>query len=437
MGILSENQIKILNEIFKKLNTSKGNKSIYQKIKDKSKEIGSLSNKNLKLNTIESRTIFIKEELEKSHFFLQNKDIIFDEVIRKLKISKSSLSKTFNSIPSLSKIKDTLINEEFKKIQKINEKKNIIKVKIRDEKTKKAKEITSKFKKDFIKYKSQKTNTKIKLDILKVYNNIVNNYKLLINSINLEKNKIGTNEEIEKTIFNLLDNGYKELKIPVTYDYKKLETLPYNIKDTLMEISDDARNNPNFDMTEFISSYYFDIEWADSTKELKELKKKHINNLENLNQVLSRTKAGKIISFISKKRYEKLQENKVIEELSEEFFFEQQDTGYDPSEGQSDRRLIYVTAQSNENGIEYSYENMESITKGLCLSVNSKPLVNASKLSPVLNKKYNESIKNSVAIKKNINIIKSYDNEISKILKKIENIKDIKINKKIINKQIK
>ncbi len=403
---LSDNQKNVIKKIYSTIKKKKPNSNTITYIDNKmanitkSVKIGSDS-----YNVTEQKIFLIKENLE-------NQKSLVDEAVDSFRnVNKSSLMKTFNSIPTIKKLKEELKEEISQKSGKKREKIIDLEYKILDEENKIRDNILDKLLEDYYKYLEQKTNTEKKKETISMVNSLFNNSIKIFNYFNEKEmsNTICDKNRINKF---LTDKSQKKdfIKFLTNNDISAYDDRGGRVRDELHKATISMKDSEynSLELEERFSRHK-----NFSAKDSKELNEKWSSYYKNKEKHIQNSKWYKYLknSYNTVKSFEKEINNKyggnVLKEIKTSMYYESIDY-YD----EENCEYLYVKRDKYGNEV-YEYEQV-STPKGAAPTAEVLYNINPLYLNAKLKSEFNKIRNSRLGIKKLESDIKDLNKEIEK-----------------------
>ncbi len=405
--VLSDNQKSVIKKIYSTIKKTKPNSNAVAYMENKMASV----EKSIKIGpdtyNVQEQKIFIIKE------YLEVQKSVLEEAVNTLKnINKASLMKTFNSIPTIKKlkteVKEVLQQKSDKKSERIIE----LEYKVLEEENKIRDNILDGLLDDYYKYLDQKTNTEKKKETIAMVNSLFNN---AIKIFNYFYEKEMSDRSYTKSIMEvfLKDKNKKSEFINFltnnaisVYNTRSNK----NIKEELHKATITMRDSEYLSLE---TEERFSRHSKFSSRDAKKLQERWSNYYKNKEKHIRNSKWYKNLkeSYNELKSFENNINAKyngtVLKEIKTTMYYQQIDY-YDET------ICEYLMVKRDKYGKEeYEYENV-STPKGAIGIAHIKYNVNPLLLNAKLKSEFNKVRNSRVGIKKIETEIKSLNKEIQK-----------------------
>lgn len=403
---LSDNQKNVIKKIYSTIKKNKPNSNTVTYIESKMSGVTkSIKIGNDTYNITEQKIFIIKD-------YLNSQKHIVDETVGNYKnVNKASLMKTFNSIPTISELKQELKEEISQKSDKKREKIIDLEFKILDEENKIRDNILDNILDDYYKYLEQKTNTEKKKETISMVTSICNNSLKIYNHFS-EKDMSNTSYNKNRIDKFLTDKSSKNdfVKFLTDKSISAYEDKNYKVSSELHKMTMSMRDN-EYQSLEVEERFRRHKDF--SAKDAKELKDRWASYHQNKNKHIAKSQWRKYLknSYNTVKSFEKEINNKyngnVLKEIKTNMYYQEIDY-------YSEENCEYLTISRDKYGNEeYEYE-ITNTPKGAVPVADVKYNVNPLFLNSKLKAEFNKVRNSRLGIKKLEADIKILNKDIEK-----------------------
>lgn len=403
---LSDNQKTVIKKIYSTIKKNKPNSNAVAYIENKMGSVEKIIKIGGDSYSVTEQKIFIIKE------YLETQKSIVEEAVNSYKnINKASLMKTFNSIPTLKKLKEELKEEISQKTDKKRDRIIDLEFKILEEENKIRDNILNNLLDDYYKYLDQKTNTEKKKETISMVTSLFNNAIKIYNNFN-EKDMSDISYSKERINNFLTTKSKKEdfFRFLTSNSVSAYEDKNYKVSNELHKQTISMRDNEYHSLkTEEMFSRHKNY----SAKETKELKERWENYYKNKQEFIKKSQWYKYLknSYNTVKSFEKEINTKyngnVLKEVKTSMYYAEIDY-------YSEENCEYLEVKRDKYGNEeYEYE-ITSTPKGARPVANVTYNINPLYLNSKLKAEFNKVRNSRLGIKKLESDIKSLNKDIEK-----------------------